>query len=172
MPYMDEKDKEIQERMQKEGKVLVPNFNEIVENYYKSKYNKEGYFAFLHVNYRFYDDNYKVFNLDTNSYVNAPRNRVVKTLLPFFIEPNAIDDIRIYEVQIPGTIDVNNLANEVTTSVPEGVTLLYSDNIQEILLNEGYEEPFFDHYFYSQMDYPSYNLYARPVVKNNGLGIH
>ena len=152
MSYMDNKDKKIQEQMKREGKVIVSNFNEMVKKYFKSKYKKEGNFEFLYVEYEFYDKDHKVYNLDIGDYVSRPENREVKTLLPFFLEPNSIDDVRMFSLQIPGIIDINNLMWEISNHLPNGVTFITDNQIKEILLNEGYVEPFFDHYFYSSMD--------------------
>lgn len=165
MSYIDEKDKEIQDQMRKEGKIKISNFNEMVKKYFKSKYNKEGDFEFLYVEYEFYDKDYKTYNLDINDYVSRPQNRRIKTLLPFFLEPNSISDVRTYSLQIPGIIDINNLIFEISSLLPKGVTYITDSQIKEILLSEGYDEPFFDHYFYSTMDYPDFNLYARPLIK-------
>lgn len=167
MSYMDENDKKVQEQMKAEGKVKISNFNKMVENYFKSKYNIDGTFEFLYVEYEFFDENHQVYSLDTGQYVSRPKNRKVRTMLPFFIEPNSIDDIRSFSLDIPGIIDINNLTSEVTSRLPEGVKFITDNEIKEILFSEGYEEPFFDHYFYSIMDYPDYNLYARPTIKNN-----
>lgn len=166
MPYMDEKDKKIQEQMRQEGKVEIINFNEMVKKYFKSKYNKEGNFEFLYVVYEFYDKDYKVYNLDIGDYVSRPQKRKIKEMLPFFLESNSIDDIRTFSLQIPSVIDVNNLSLEISCRLPKGVTLITDSQIEEILLDNGYEEPYFDHYFYSMMDYPSFNLYAKPTIKN------
>ena len=169
MSYMDEKDKAIQERMKQEGKVIVPNFEEMVKNHFKSKYNKEGYFAFLYVEYEFYDKDYKIFNLNIGDYVSKPQNRKIKTLFPFFIEEDAINDIKTFSLKIPGIIDINNLSSEISNRVPDGVTLISDNQINETLLEAGYEKPFFDHYYYSPMDYPGYNLYANPIVKTDAM---
>lgn len=166
MNYMDDKDKKLQEQMRQEGKVRVPGFHEMVKKYFKSKYAKEGSFEFLYVKYEFYDKDYKIYNLELGEYVPRPQNREIRELLPFFVEPNSIDDARMFSLQIPGLIDVNNLNSEISSRLPNGVTLITDDQIKEILLNEGYSEPFFDHYFYSMMDYPSYNLYAKPITKD------
>lgn len=165
MYYMDEKDKKIQERMREEGKVKISNFNEMVENYFKVKYGKEGRFSFLYVDYEFYDKDYKIYSYDVGGYVSRPQNRKIRDLLPFFIEPKSIEDVRRFTLKIPGIIDINNLDSEISSCLPNGVTFITDSQIKEILLNEGYVEPFFDHYFYSMMDYPSYNLYAREVSK-------
>ena len=164
MPYIDEKDKKIQEQMRQEGKVKISNFNEMVKKYFKSKYNKEGYFEFLEVEYEFYDKDYKIYNLDIGDYVSRPKNRKIREMLPFFLEPNSIDDVRMFSLQIPGIIDINNLFSEISNRLPNGVTFITDSQIEEILLNEGYTEPFFDHYFYSLMDYPDFNLYAKPII--------
>lgn len=163
---MDNQDKKIQEQMKQEGKVKVSNFDEMVKKYFKSKYNKIGEFEFLYVEYEFYDKDYKVYNLDIGEYVSRPENRKVKKLLPFFLEPNSINDVRMFSLQIKGIIDVNDLILEVSNLLPKGVTFITDNQIEEILLSEGYQEPFFDHYFYSSMDYPDYNLYAKPIIKN------
>lgn len=167
MSYMDENDKKFQEQMKAEGKVKVSNFNKMVESFFKSKYNIDGYFAFLYVEYEFFDENHQVYSLDTGQYVSRPENKKVRTMLPFFIEPNSIDDIRSFTLDIPGIIDINNLTSEVISRLPEGVKFITDNEIKAILFNEGYEEPSFDHYFYSMMDYPKYNLYARPIIKSN-----
>ncbi len=167
MSYMDENDKKVQEQMKAEGKVKISNFNKMVEDYFKSKYNIDGSFEFLYVEYEFFDKNHQVYSLDTGQYVSRPENRKVRTMLPFFIEPNSIDDVRCFSLDIPGIIDINNLTSEVISRLPEGVKFITDNEIKEILFNEGYEEPFFDHYFYNMMDYPDYNIYARPIIKSN-----
>ena len=169
MPYMDEKDKKIQEQMRQEGKVKISNFNEMVKKYFKYKYNKEGYFEFLYVEYEFYDKDYKIYNLDIGDYVSRPQNRKIREMLPFFLEPNSIDDVRMFSLQIPGIIDINNLLSEISNRLPNGVTFITDSQIEEILLNEGYTEPFFDHYFYSLMDYPDFSLYAKPIIINKTI---
>ena len=55
MSYMDENDKKVQEQMKAEGKVKISNFNKMVEDYFKSKYNIDGSFEFLYVEYEFFD---------------------------------------------------------------------------------------------------------------------
>lgn len=162
-------DREIQEQMMQEGKIKISNFNKMIEKYFESKYNKRGYFEFLYVEYEFYDENYKIYNLDIGDYVSRPQKRKIKTMLPFFIEPDAIDDIRTFSLKIPGIIDIDNLNSEISNHLPNGVTLITDSQIDEILLNEGYTEPFFDHYFYSLMDYPSFNLYAKPIAKSKNI---
>ncbi|MBR3210242.1 MAG: hypothetical protein IKF82_08300 [Bacilli bacterium] len=162
-------DREIQEQMMQEGKIKISNFNKMIEKYFESKYNKRGYFEFLYVEYEFYDENYKIYNLDIGDYVSRPQKRKIKTMLPFFIEPGAIDDIRTFSLKIPGIIDIDNLNSEISNHLPNGVTLITDSQIDEILLNEGYTEPFFDHYFYSLMDYPSFNLYAKPIAKSKNI---
>ena len=166
---MDEKDKKIQEQMRQEGKVKISNFNEMVKKYFKSKYNKDGDFEFLYVEYEFYDKDYKIFNLDTRDYVSRPQNRKIKKMLPFFLEPNSIGDVRDFSLQIPGIIDINNLISEISSRLPNGATFITDNQIKEILFNEGYTEPFFDHYFYSSMDYPDFNLYAKPIIKSKNM---
>lgn len=168
MSYMDNNDKIIQEQMKAEGKVRILNFNNMVENYFKSNYNINGSFEFLYVKYGFFDKDHQVYSTNAGQYVFRPRNRKVITMLPFFIEPNSIDDVRKFCLDIPGIIDINNLTLEIITRLPEGVIFITDDKIKEILFNEGYEEPFFDHHFYSVMNYPGYNLYAKPTIKNNG----
>lgn len=165
MNYMDERDKRIQEQMKQEGKIAIPNFDKMVENYFKTVYSKEGCFNFLFVEYEFYDKDYKIYNIDMGCYVSRPQERKVRDLLPFFVEPGAIEDVRTFLLRIPGIIDINNIDSEISNILPEGVTYITYNQIREILLNEGYVDPFFDHYFYSMMDYPSYNLYAREVSK-------
>ena len=165
MDYMDGKDKSIQTKMAQEGKVKISNFDEMVQNYFKSKYNLEGYFSFVSVVYTFYDKNYKVYRLDTGTYVSGSQNRSVKDFVPCFIEPNCIDDIRTFSLTISGVIDIDHLDLEISKQLPKGVTYISDNKIKEILWEEGYKEPFFDHYFYSMMDYPDYDVYARPVVR-------
>lgn len=165
MSYFDERDKIIQEQMKLEGKVKVSNFNEMVKDYFKNKYNVDGCFNFLYVKYEYFDEDYQIFNLNTGQYVSRPENREIRTMLPFFTEQNIIDDVRTFSLNIPGIIDVDNLNSEILNIAPKGVRLVTCDEIEEILFNMGYEEPFFDHYFYSGMDYPSYNLYAKPIKK-------
>lgn len=167
MSYTDENDKRIQEQMKAEGKIKVSNFNKMVENYFKSKYNIDGCFEFLYVQYEYFDKFYQIYNLDTGQYVSRPKNRKVKTMFPFLLEPNSIDDVRTFSLNIPGIIDINNLTSEIISRLPKGVKFITDNEIKEILFNEGYEAPFFDHYFYSIMEYPSYNLYAKPIIKNN-----
>ena len=94
MSYMDENDKKVQEQMKAEGKVKISNFNKMVENYFKSKYNIDGFFEFLYVEYEFFDKNHQVYSLDTGQYVSRPENRKVRTMLPFFIEPNSRSEER------------------------------------------------------------------------------
>lgn len=166
MSYMDEKDKKIQEQMKAEGKIKVSHFDDMVSNYFKSKYNITGYFEFLYVEYEYFDENHQVYNLDIGQYVSRPENRKVRTMFPAFIEPNSIDDARKFSIDIPGIIDVNNLPSEISSRLPKGVRFISYNEIEEILFNNGYEEPLFDHYFYSPMDYPDYNLYAKPIIKN------
>lgn len=165
MSYMDNQDKKIQEQMKNEGKIKIPNFNEIVKKFFKSNYDKEGYFEFLYVEYEFYDKDYQIYNLDIGDFVPRPQNRKIRQLLPFFIEQGTTIDARMFSLQIPSIIDINNLDSEISSRLPEGITHITINQIKELLYNEGYEEPFFDHYFYSGMDYPSYNLYARPILK-------
>lgn len=169
MYYMYGKDKKIQEQMKSEGKIKISNFNDMVKNYFKNKYNVNGYFEFLYVEYKFFDENHQVYNLDIGQYVSRPENRKVRTMLPFFIEPNSIDDIRTFSLNIPGIIDINNLNPEILRRLPKGVKFITDNEIKEILFNAGYEEPFFDHYFYSTMDYPNYNLYAKPTIKKHAI---
>jgi hypothetical protein len=162
---MDEKNKKIQEQMKAEGKVKVSHFNDMVSNYFKSKYNLTGYFKFLYVEYKYFDENHQVYSLDIGQYISRPENRKVRTMFPAFIESNSIDDVRMFSVNIPGIIDINNLPSEISGRLPKGVRFISDNEIKEILFNNGYEEPFFDHYFYSMMDYPDYNLYAKPIIK-------
>lgn len=169
MSYIDEKDRKIQEQMKAEGKVKISNFNKMVENYFKSKYNIDGCFKFLYVQYEYFDKNHQTYNLDTGQYVSRPENRKVKTMFPFLLEFNSIDDVRNFSLNIPGIIEINNLASEIISRLPEGVKFITDKEIKEILFNAGYEDPFFDHYFYSMMDYPDYNLYAKPIIKNNAI---
>lgn len=169
MSYMDNQDKKIQEQMKKEGKIKISNFDEIVKKFFKSNYDKEGYFQFLYVEYEFYDKDYQIYNSDIDDYVSRPQNRKIRQLLPFFIESDTMIDARMFSLQIPGIIDVNNLDLEISNRLPKGVTFIPVNKMNEILLNEGYEEPFFDHYFYSMMDYPDYNLYARPILKTKSF---
>ena len=169
MVHMDEKDKKIQEQMKAEGKIKISNFNEMVKNHFKSKYNVDGYFEFLYVEYEYFDKNHQIYSLDLGQYVSGPENRKVKAVMPFFLEPNSINDVRRFSLEIPGIIDINNLTSEILSKSPNGVRFITDNEIKEILFNEGYEEPFFDHYFYSMMDYPDYNLYARPILKDKKL---
>ena len=161
-------DKRIQEQMRQEGKVKISNFNEMVKKYFKSKFNKEGYFEFLYVEYEIYDKDYKIFNLDIGDYVSRPQNRKIKTLLPFFLEQNSIDDVRTFSLKIPGIIDISNLNFEISSRLPKSI-LITDNQIDEILLENGYTEPFFDHYFYSLMDGPDFNLYAKPIIKSKNI---
>lgn len=162
---MDSQELRIQEQMKKEGKIKITNFDEIVKKFFKSEYDKNGYFEFLYVEYEFYDKDYQIYNMDIGDYVSRPQNRKIKQLLPFFIEQNTVIDARRFSLQIPGIIDINNLNTEISNRLPEGINLITINQIKDLLYNEGYEEPFFDHYFYSCMDYPSYNVYARPILK-------
>lgn len=114
----------MQEQMKDEGKVKVPNFEEIVKNHFKSKYNKEGYFVFLSVEYVIYDKDYKVYNLDIKDYVSSPQNRKVTELLPFFIEQNFVDDVRAFSIKIPGITNVNDLIAQIKNSLPKGATFI------------------------------------------------
>ncbi len=171
MSYMDEKDYAIQRQMKEEGKIKISNFAEMVKKYFKSKFNKDGYFSFLFVEYEFYDKNHKIYNINIGDYVSRPENRQVKTLLPFFIEANTIDDIRTFLLKIPGIIDVDNLNSEISNRVQNGITLITDNQIDEILQEENYEKPFFDHYYYSPMDYPDFNLYAKPIIKDDIIDI-
>ena len=34
-------------------------------------------------------------------------------MLPFFLEPNSINDVRKFRLKIPGIIDINNLISEI-----------------------------------------------------------
>ena len=163
MVYINYSDERILERMKQESKVQISNFNEMVKNYYKSKYDKVGDFEFLYVQYEFYDKDFKIFNLDIGDYVSKPQNRVIREMMPFFLEPNSINDVRTFKLQIPGLIDIDNLNSEISSHLPNGVSYINDNQIKEILLNEGYTEPFFDHYYYTLMDYPSFNLYAKPI---------
>ena len=163
MTYMDRKDERIQERMKQEGIVILPNFKEMVKDYYKSKYDKDGRFEFLKVEYEFFDKDYKIYNLDIGDYVSRPQNRRIKELLPFFLEADSVSDAYEFNLQIPGIIDINKLNSEITSHLPNGVTLIPDSEIEDILLNEGYTEPFFDHFYYSTMYFPSYNVYAKPI---------
>lgn len=160
-------DENFDKKMKAEGKVKVSDFSSMVKKYFKNNYNIDGRFAFLYVNYEFFDENHKIFNLDLGRYVSRPEKRKVRDLLPFFLEPNTINDVRYFSLDIPGIIDINNLNFEILKRLPKGVKLIRVEEIYDILASEGYTDPIFDHYFYSMMDYPNYNLYAKPIVKSN-----
>ena len=53
-------------------KIAIPNFDKMVENYFKTVYSKEGCFNFLFVEYEFYDKDYKIYNIDMGCYVSRP----------------------------------------------------------------------------------------------------
>lgn len=155
------KNKSLEEQMRLEGKILVEGFDEIVQEYFRKKYNKVGEFRFLYVKYEYYDEDYQVYNVDIGDYVVRPENRKVQLLLPFFIEPGAIADIRSFCLEMPGIIDCNNLDSEIKKRLPEGLTFINQDEMAEIFLTAGYTDYFFDHYMFSMMDYPAYNVYAK-----------
>ncbi len=161
-------DEKIKKRMEAEGKVKVSNFREMVKTYYRDKYNKKGDFEFVTVNYEFYDKDYKVFNLDKGQYIHRPQKRKVKTLVPFFIDASSNIDLRMFSIDIPGIININNLISEISKLAPKEMTHITDEEIIEILDGEGYTDPFFDHYFYSIMEYPGFNLYAKPKTKGKG----
>ena len=110
----------------------------------------------------------QIFNLDIGDYVSRPQNRKIRTLLPFFIENNSIDDVRSFSLKIPGIIDISNLNSEISSRLPKSI-LITDNQIDEILLENGYTEPFFDHYFFSLMDYPDFHLYAKPIMKSKNM---
>ena len=93
MPYTDNI---VQEQMKKEGKIKIKNFDEIVKKFFKSEYNKEGYFEFLYVEYEYYDKDYQIYNLDINDYVSRPQNRKIRQLLPFFIKIRVVLNIIVW----------------------------------------------------------------------------
>lgn len=156
------RDSKVEAQMHLEGKILVEGFAKMVEEYFKNKYGKIGNFEFLYTNYEYYDEDYQVYNVDIGDYVVRPENRKVQSLLPFFIEPGVISDIRSFCLEIPGIIDRNNLDSEIKKRLPEGVIFINQEEMAKIFLNAGYTDYFFDHYMFSMMDYPAYNVYAKP----------
>ena len=160
-------DERIIKQMEEEGKVKVPNFRKMVKDYFKEEYNKDGSFDFISAEYTFYDPDHKVFSLEEGKYVSRPENRKVRDSIPIFIEDPKID-LRTLSIKIPGVIDYDKLDEEVAKELPKGISIISWDEIDKILDREGYTEPLFDHYFYSIMDYPSFNVYAKPKEKGYG----
>ena len=164
-------DQKIVMKMKQQGKVKVNGFDKMVEKYGNEKYGKKGWFDFVQVNYEFYDKNHKVYNVDQQKMIHRPENRKVSELLPFFFETDSVDDVRMFSVEIPGITDIDHFDEEILKYLPKGVHYITEDEISQILLNEGYTEPFFDHYYYSIMDCPNYNLYAKPIGKTTAYDV-
>lgn len=163
----------IEEKMQADGKVKINDFDNIVKNYFKEEYDKEGYFAFIHVYYEFFDDKYETYDEKLGKKVLTPKYLQIQDLFPFFVEYGININTQMFCLEIPNTIDKDNLEKEILKIVPGGLNYITKEEIVKILAKEGYQDAFFEHYFNSAIDYPDYNLYARPIaLKNANIDEH
>ncbi len=153
----------IQEKMQAEGKVKINDFDNIVKNYFKEEYDKEGYFAFIHVDYEFFDGKWDYCE-KLGKKVLTPKYLQIQDLFPFFVEYGININTQMFCLEIPDTINKDNLEKEILKRVPGGLNYITKEEIAKILAKEGFEDAFFEHYFNSAIDYPDYNLYARPIA--------
>ena len=85
MKYMNDKEKIIEKEMLNAGKTKIENFDEIVQNFFANNYNIEGKFKFLYVEYMYYDENHKEYNIKQDKYISNPQYKKVKQLKPFLI---------------------------------------------------------------------------------------
>ena len=179
--YMDEADKKFQERMKKEGKIKIPKekFSRFVQEYFAENFNLQGNFDFITVHYEFFDEEHQVFNLNEGKWVNRPENRKVTTEIPSFITQKGYDELEkegIFNPHIPERINFfiedsiikkENLIEELTKKIPsKEIVFISRDMMESILKKNGYTDIVFDHCFYSMMDMPSYNVYAKPLEKS------
>lgn len=179
---MDEQDRNIQERMKREGKVQISkdDFRKFVANYFLKHYNLEGNFDFATVDYKFFDKEHKVLDLNEGKLVNRPERREVSSLIPFFITKEGYEKLQKlgmsnpYEVKIkiPGLIEIQNLYNEIRKIVnTDGAVIITPKIMENILRENGYTDIFFDHYNYSMMYQPSYNVYAKQLERDDTKAI-
>lgn len=186
--YMDEQEKRLQERMKNEGKEIIPKnvFLDFVKKYFLEHTGLKGNFDFITVSYKFFDKQHQVLDLNNGGiWINRPEERRTEKDIPFFItkdgyekleelginHPNIPERMKVY---ISDLIEQQNLYEEITRILGnDGIKLITPEIMEEILRENGYTDIFFDHYFYSQMDMPNYNVYAslcerENIVKDNG----
>ena len=175
MNCVDKTSQEFYRKMMLEGKVKINSkvFEQYVESYYRDNYDIDGKFVILMVQYEHFDRNYKVYDSVEDDYINMPKNRKVIDLLPFLITSGF--DMNIISsglIKVPGIIDDSELFNKVEEVIPDGIIMISRDTLKEVSLENGYGEPIFEHYFYSYMDYPGYNVFAEPIEmkKNCNMG--
>ena len=166
MKYMNDKEKIIEKEMLNAGKTKIENFDEIVQNFFANNYNIEGKFKFLYVEYMYYDENHKEYNIKQDKYISNPQYKKVKQLKPFLISKSMNLNEKEFILKIENLVKIDNLEEEIIKNNKDDMMLITDSQIKEILYEEGYENPYFEHYFYSTMDHPEYNLYASLVEKN------
>lgn len=179
--YMDEQDRKLQERMKAEGKIKIPkgDFLEFIKKYFLEHYNLNGEFNFITVSYRFFDEQHQVFDLNEGKWINRPEERSVAKDFPSFITKEGYEELErlgIYRpgipermnISIPGLIEQEDVDEEIRKIINnDGVVVITTDMMEDVLRENGYTDIFYDHYFYSIMDMPSYNIYAKPLERES-----
>lgn len=182
--YVDEQDKKLQERMKSEGKVMISksDFLGFVEKYFLEQYNLNGNFDFIEVSYKFFDKDYQIFSANEGRIVNRPQERKVRKDVPSFITKEGYEKLKklgiIYEpgfpakINIPGLIKKEDMEKEVKKILnvnDDELVIITREMMENILKENGYSDIFYDHYYYSIMDRPSYNIYAKPIEKEENV---